>query len=81
MKSGLPSSWSGKISSSMSDDTLGRLIGRELEDRHRARHSSTNYLAWDPMAQLVADLPQTWNTVRAEILQFLHERESSADSE
>ncbi|MCY3736245.1 MAG: hypothetical protein OXG13_07565 [Gemmatimonadaceae bacterium] len=83
----------------MSDDALGRLIGRQLEDidvlldrssqrlrnylafRHRSRHSSVNSLAWDPMAHLVADLPQTWNTVRAEILKFLQGQQSSADPE
>ena len=52
-----------------------------LAFRHRSRHSSANYLAWDPMAQLVADVPLTWNAVRAEILRFLQEQASSADPE
>ena len=52
-----------------------------LAFRHRSRHSSVNSLAWDPMAHLVADLPQTWNTVRAEILKFLQVQQSSTDPE
>ena len=51
-----------------------------LAFRHRSRHSSVSSLAWDPMAQLVAEMPQTWQTVRAEILQFLQDQQSSADS-
>lgn len=52
-----------------------------LAFRHRSRHSSANYLAWDRMAQLVSDISPTWNTVRAEILQFVHHHSSSADAE
>ena len=52
-----------------------------LAFRHRSRHSSINSIVWDPMARLVADMPQTWNAVRAEIAQFLQEQQSSAESE
>ena len=52
-----------------------------LAFRHRSRHTYANYLVWEGMAQLVTDLSQTWNTVRAEILQFLQQQSSSVDAE
>ncbi len=51
-----------------------------LAFRHRSRHSSVNSIVWDPMAWLVAEMPQTWSSVRAEILQFLQEQQSSTSS-
>lgn len=50
-----------------------------LAFRHRSRHSSANYLAWDRMAEVVADLPRIWSTVRPEIQKFQQDLESSAD--
>ena len=51
-----------------------------LAFRHRSRHMYANYLLWDGMAHLVADMSPTWNTVRAEILQFVQQQSSSADA-
>ena len=52
-----------------------------LAFRHRSRHSSVSSLVWDPMAELVEEMPQTWYTVRAEILKFLQVQQSSTDPE
>ena len=52
-----------------------------LAFRHRSRNMYANNLVWDAMAQLVSDLSETWNTVRAEVLQFVERQWSSADTE
>ena len=52
-----------------------------LAFRHRSRNMYANNLVWDAMAQLVSDLSETWNTVRAEVLQFVERQWSSADAE
>ena len=52
-----------------------------LAFRHRSRHTYANYLVWDGMAQLVAGMSPTWNTVRAEILQFVQQQSPSAAAE
>ncbi len=56
----------------ISEDSRQRL-SEYLAFRHSSRHTYVHDLVWDRMDHLVATVSQTWDAVRAEILQFGHE--------
>jgi hypothetical protein len=56
----------------ISEDSRQRL-SEYLAFRHLSRHVYVHDLVWDRMAHLVAAISQTWDIVRAEILQFVYE--------